>query len=153
VSVTRQQRRARQLERVSAVFDEHAGGLSRAMAAHLADIPEKSMSSLMAALRRDALEIGRTAMTLQIGGEWIYGWAESLQQHRQEHYKRRKNERRSLLLTIETLTQSVAEHPDAGDLRRQLTSAKHRLEDVELQMEELSGQLRLIRQEMESDAA
>jgi hypothetical protein len=146
MSATRKHRVARQVERIKAVFDEYPGGVSRARLAFLADIPEASVSRLMVILRRNATEIGKLPVALQIGGEWTYGWAHLLREHRTEHHKRRKAEKRSLALSIEMLEQSVNEQPKAADLKRQLTAANARLEWVEMEIEELSGQLRLIRQ-------
>lgn len=151
MSISRKHRVARQLDRVRAVFDEHKGGVNRPMLVGLADVQERSVSHLMARLRADATEIGHTPKCLKIGGEWIYGWADTMYEHREEAYKRADREARSLKLTIETLTQSVAEHPEADDLRRRLVSTRHRLETVEMEMGELTGQLRLLK--LESEAA
>jgi hypothetical protein len=153
VSRERRIRTAAQLERLRACFNEHAGGVSKAMLCHVVGVPPESVPGLMARLRKNAMEEGHTAMSLEIGGEWIYGWAETLSQHCEEHAKRRKNEARSLRLSIETYKQSETEHPEDGSLRRQRISAEHRLEDVEEQIEELSGQLRLIHAELLDDEA
>jgi hypothetical protein len=156
MSVTRKERVARQkhrlsleIERVKEVFDAHSQhGVTKAVLVMLAEIEEERVGLLMVELRRRATEVGGIPAVLKIGGEWIYGWAIHLHQHRQEHYKRRKNEARSLALSIETLTQSIIDEPDANDLRRQLRTATHRLEDVEAEMEEVSGQLRLLKSEV-----
>jgi hypothetical protein len=151
VSRSRKERTLAQAERVVAIFDANPGGVSRGQLAMLADIPEQSVSRVMAHLRNHALDYEHVAFTLKIGGEWIYGWADALRDHMEEHKKRRQNEARSLRLSVETLAQSVSEQPESLVLRSQLLSAKHRLEDVELQVEALTGQLRLVRQE--TDAA
>jgi hypothetical protein len=130
-----------------ALFDRSLGGVTRGKFAEEVGIPEASVHNIMARLRANATELGHTARSLKIGGVWIYGWAEILQQHYGEHYKRRKNEKRSLRLSIETLQQSVNENPDSLELRRQLVSARHRLDDVQLEMDELSGQLGLLREQ------
>lgn len=156
MSVPREERKARQkhrlaleLDRVQEVFDAHrAHGVSKSVLTLLADIEDERVGLLMVELRRRATDIGGIPAVLKIGGEWIYGWAVNLEQHRREHYKRRKNEARSLSLSIEMLIQSVADEPDAFDLRRQLRTATHRLEDVEAEMEEVSGQLRLLKREI-----
>ena len=156
MSVTRKERVARQqhrtalaCDRISQVFDTYRGGVSKSHLVALAEVPEESVGALMVALRKQALDIGHIPMVLKIGGEWIYGWADSLQQHQSEHHKRRKNEARSLALSIEMYSQSLVEHPDNEHLKYQLRSATHRLEDVEAQLEVLTGQLRLIKQEIE----
>lgn len=146
MSAERKHRVARQVERIRAVFDEYPGGVTRSRLAQLADVPESSVSRLMVVLRRNATENGNLPVVLQIGGEWTYGWAHLIREHRTEHFKRRKAEKRSLALSIEMLEQSVVQQPKAMDLRRQLTAAKSRLEWVEMEIEELTGQLRLIKQ-------
>lgn len=146
MSKDRTHRIAGQVERTIALFDEHPGGVSRRMFADEVGVPEKSVHHLMAKLRSRATDVGHIATSLKIGGVWIYGWAEVLDQHYSEHYKRRKNEKRSLRLSIETLEQSVKENPDSIELRRQLQSVKHRFDVVQLEMDELTGQLGVLRQ-------
>lgn len=145
MSAERKHRVARQVERVTQVFDEHPGGVSKARLAFLAEIPEESVSRLMAVLRRNATENERVPFANKLGGEWTYGWCDLLSQHREEHFKRCKSEKRSVALSIETCEQSVAEHPNAMDLRRRLAALKARLEWLEMEMEEMTGQIRLIK--------
>lgn len=155
MSVSRKERKARQAEklrgraeRVEFALDlAEPHGLSRARLSEEAEVPESAIGGVCVWLRKHATEVGKTITVLRIGGEWIYGWAGSMAEHREEQLKRRKNESRTLAVTVETLTQSLVEQPKALDLRRQLLAAEHRLADVELQIEELTGQLRLIRSE------
>lgn len=147
---TRKQRTLAQADRVVAVFDAHPGGVSKGMLCSAAEIPEPSVSRLMSHLRTHALDYGHVAYALPIGGQWVYGWADGLHQHFEEHKKRRQNEARSLRNSVETYTQSLSEHPDSITIRRQLQTATARLDAVELEIEELTGQLRLVRREIEA---
>jgi len=147
MSKTRKERTLAQSERIAAVFDRHPGGVSKGMLCAEAELPEGSVSRLMSHLRTHAIDYGHVAYALPIGGQWIYGWADSLHQHYEEHKKRRANEARALRNSVETYTQSLTEHPDSLTIRRQLQTATARLDAVELEIEELTGQLRLIRRE------
>jgi hypothetical protein len=158
MSVSRKERVTRQqhelelrLDRVAAVFDAYVS-VSKPMLVMLAEIPVDAVGALMVALRKRARDRDHIPMVLKVGGEWIYGWAGTLGQHKEEHLKRRKNEARSLALSIEMYAQSLVEHPDDDSIRAQLRAAKHRLEDVEAQIETLSGQLRRIRREQDEAA-
>ena len=141
----REERARRRAERVEVIFDLHDGGVSRGQLAMEAEVPESAIGSLMVWMRKNATEVGRTATCLQIGGEWIYGWAQVLRDHLLEHSKRRKNEARALAVTIETLEQSCSEQTDSLALRRQLASAKARLIVVEQEIEEAAGLLSTLR--------
>jgi hypothetical protein len=153
VSGSRQHRVARQVERAVAFLDEHPTGVTRRAFAEAIGCPESSVSTIGARLRAKATEIGKTYTCLKIGGEYLNAWAENLRDHLQEHLKRRKNEKRSLRLSIETLEQSVSEHPESEELSNQLMTARHRLETVEHQIEVATGQLHLVRAELREDAA
>lgn len=147
MSTTRQHRKARQLERAIAYLDEHVG-VTRRQFAEAIGCPEASVSTVGAALRKNATEIGKTFTCLKIGGVYLNAWAENLRDHKEEHLKRRKNERNRLLISVETLEQSTTEHPDDEALRRQHMTARQRLDLVEYEIEELTGQLRVIRREL-----
>jgi hypothetical protein len=148
VSVTRAFRTARQLERAQEFLDEHRAGGTRAQFAEAVGCPESSVSAIGAALRRSATEIGKTFTCLKIGGVYIYAWAESLRDHKQEHLKRRKNELRALKISIETYEESTREHPDDAALEMQLVTARGRRDIVEAQIRELTGQLHIINTEL-----
>jgi hypothetical protein len=139
-------------ERIAVIFDCHTGGISKQQLASEAEIPEKSVGYLMVWLRKHAVEMGfdrnrALPKCLRIGGEWIYGWAQVLDEHLSEHYKRRKNEAAQLFVSVETLTQSCKEHPEQTALQRELASAKARLIIVDQEMAELAGQIRSLRRE------
>lgn len=156
MSATRQERIGRQnqvtatyADRVRAVLDEHTGVIfTKGRLCELAGIPESSMGAVVLFLRKNATEIGATIGVLHLGGEWLYGWAELIEEHSNEQLKRRQNAARAAAIDVETLTQSLREHPGNVTFQRQLLSAKHRLEDLEMQKEELTGQLRLIRSQI-----
>lgn len=137
----------RQAERLRAYFDEHPGGVTRGQAADAIGVPEASLSRLMAWLRHHATEINHMATCLTIGGVFIYGWADTLYDHQREHFKRRKAEKRSLLISIEMLEESVVEHPESEELRDQLLTARHRLETVENEMAKVGARMKLLRHE------
>lgn len=147
MSVSHKERTAGQVERISRVFNEHPGGVSRQRLSEEAFVPETSIPSLLARMRASALNLEHLPAVLKIGGVWVYGWAGSLRAHNEEHYKRRKNEHKSLRLSIAMLKQSVLEHPNASEVQDQLRAAQHRLEDVEAQIARLAEVLSLLRQE------
>jgi hypothetical protein len=129
-------------ERIAVIFDCHTGGVSRQQLADEAEVPERSLGYLMVWMRKNATEVERLATCLQIGGEWIYGWAHVLDDHLREHHKRRKSEARSLAVSVESLTQSYVEQPGSLALQRQLASAKARLIVVEQEIGESAGLIR-----------
>lgn len=132
-------------ERVAIIFDLHSGGVSKGRLAFDAEVPEESLGSLMVWMRKNATEVGRVATCLQIGSEWIYGWAHVIRDHLLEHSKRRKNEARNLAISVESLSQSCIEQPDSLALQRQLASAKARLLVIEQELAEAAGLLKSLR--------
>lgn len=148
MSTTRQHRILGQVERIGVSFDLHAGGLTRRELSDETDIPEGSLPHLLSRMRTMASEIGHIPFVLKIGREWIYGWADTMKQHHEEHLKRRRNERRRVRIDAKMLEESAREHPDDEVIRDQLRSSRHRLEDLDAQIESLAGIVSQLREAM-----
>lgn len=125
-------------ELLGLVFDEHAGPvLGKSRLSELSGVDERAIPGAMQWMRNNATEVGRLATAQQINSTWAYGWCDTLDDHYQEHYKRRVNDLRRIKVSIKTLEQSISEHPDDFSLHRQLVNQQGMQGQIEQDISEL----------------
>lgn len=149
----KQRRTQGDIENLRAVFDAHQGGVTKPILLLYTEIPESRLSHALVTMRKRATELEHIPCVLKIGGEWIYGWAETMREHFEEHLKRARNEMRRLKIDVPMIEQSIVEHPDRPEFRDRLRRVQHQIEDIEAEMLRLAGALTKVRVELEGIAA
>lgn len=140
MSKNREDRRATQADLAAAVFDANRGGVSKAiLGLEVFNDPDHNPQGLLNYMRLHAESFGHVPVVLRVGGEYIYGWAETIAQHLDETYKRAKREAGRLTVDSSMLEEQVKERPDLLALRRRLVGVHGRLEALEVEMDEMSA--------------
>jgi hypothetical protein len=125
------------------LFNSRPGGATKSIVGQTVfGDPEHNPQGVLNFMRLHPDIWERTVAVLKQGGEYIYGWAETLSQHYQEAYKRAKRELGRLKVDEAMLIEQVKERPDALALQRRLAGVRARLTAIEFELVERADLLK-----------